>query len=201
MVTFSIRVPTIGAAGVFNQTGFTSSIATQSLPAARSVSASRRSPQQIGFIPAQRMPDARNRCKSRAPIWVLPTPVSVPVMKRLTRLVLRARVRLSNDWRESSPSSTEKSSRHLGFRASHRRRDQDEASNQRHFARDCRCQRCFRLCHWDWTLERYGLDCPHSAKSPVGWRSARATFPRRRRNNLHRAPQAGGGALLLGSRG
>src|SRR5437016_13011124 len=109
MVTFSMRVPTIGAAGVFNQIGFTSSIATQSLPAARSVSASRRSPQQIGFIPAQRMPDARNRRKSRAAIWVFPTPVSVPVMKRLTRPVLRARVRSSNDWRESFPSLTGRS--------------------------------------------------------------------------------------------
>jgi hypothetical protein len=35
----------------------------KSLPAARSASASRRSPQQIGFIPAQGMPDAQQMQK------------------------------------------------------------------------------------------------------------------------------------------
>src|SRR6266496_4592361 len=197
MVTFSIRAPTIGAAGVFNQTGFTSSIVTQSLPAARSVSASLRSPQQIGFIPAQRLPDARNRCKSRAAIWVFPTPVSVPVMKRLTRLVLRARMHLANERRESSPSSTEKSSRHPGSRASRRRRDQDEASNRKHFVRGCRCRRCFRSSHWDSHPKRSGHGCPHSVKSPVGWRLGRATFPRLRRSSLPRALPAGGEESLL----
>jgi hypothetical protein len=73
-------------AGVFNQTGLTSSILRASLPAANNSSASRRSPQQIGFIPAQRAPDTRNKRKSWTAVCVLPTPVSVPVMKRLTRL-------------------------------------------------------------------------------------------------------------------
>lgn len=48
---------------------------------ARRSSASRRSPQQIGFIPAHRLPDAPNKRKSCAAVWVSPTPVSVPVMK------------------------------------------------------------------------------------------------------------------------
>ena len=39
-----------------------------SLPAASRSSASRRSPQQIGFIPAQDVPDARNKCRSRAAV-------------------------------------------------------------------------------------------------------------------------------------
>jgi hypothetical protein len=50
--------------GVFDQTGLISSIVSPSLPAARRSSASRRSPQQIGFIPARRIPDAPNKRKS-----------------------------------------------------------------------------------------------------------------------------------------
>ena len=99
MSTFSIKLPTMGAAGVFNQTGLTSSIVKPSLPAASRSSASRRSPQQIGFIPAQDVPDARNKCRSRAAVKVLPTPVSVPVIKRLTRPASRAPTRRSHDSR------------------------------------------------------------------------------------------------------
>src|SRR5215471_14661978 len=96
-ITFSIKLPTMGAAGVFNQTGLTSSIVRPSLPAASRNSASRRSPQQIGFIPAQDEPDACSKCKSLAAVCVLPTPVSVPVMKRLTRPVSQAPIFRSHD--------------------------------------------------------------------------------------------------------
>src|SRR5215475_15002790 len=81
----------------FNQTGLTSSIVRPSLPAASRNSASRRSPQQIGFIPAQDVPDACSKCKSLAAVCVLPTPVSVPVMKRLTRPVSQAPIFRSHD--------------------------------------------------------------------------------------------------------
>src|SRR5439155_18846174 len=40
-----------------------------------------RSPQQIGFIPAQLAPAARNRRNSWTAVCVLPRPVSVSVMK------------------------------------------------------------------------------------------------------------------------
>jgi hypothetical protein len=53
-----------GRHGSFQPDGLISSIVSPSLPAARRSSASRRSPQQIGFIPARRIPDAPNKRKS-----------------------------------------------------------------------------------------------------------------------------------------
>ena len=49
MTRFSARAAVNGAAGVCNQTGFTSSTVTSGLPAAWSCTASSRSPQQIGL--------------------------------------------------------------------------------------------------------------------------------------------------------
>src|SRR5207244_8137416 len=125
-----------GATGVFNQTGLISSIVSPSLPAARRSSASRRSPQQIGFIPAHRLPDAPNKRKSCTAVCVLPTPVSVPVTKRLTRLVSPDPTKPVRDSRLSFASSNGKSLRHPCCPTFHRTRDPDAALTRRRFARD-----------------------------------------------------------------
>src|SRR6266480_5128521 len=106
-----MRLPARGAAGVLSQHGLISSILNPSLPAASRHSASRRSPQQIGFIPAHRLPEARNKRRIWTAVCVLPAPVSVPAMKRLTRLALRAL--MLRDFRFSFAPLTEKFSRHL----------------------------------------------------------------------------------------
>src|SRR4029077_9356711 len=104
----------------FQPDGVDLAIVSPSLAAARRSSASRRSPQQIGFIPAHRMP----------------TPVSVPVVKRLTRLVAPDPTRPAPDSRLSFASSNGKSLRHLRCPTFHRRRDQGVALTRRRFARD-----------------------------------------------------------------
>src|SRR5215468_7667230 len=91
----------------------------------------------------------------------------IPVMKRLTRPVPRARGRPSKDWRESFEPLTGKFLRHLRCRAAHRRRDQDEASSRKHSVRDCKYRQCFRLTHSDLRLKRFDLFRPCSARSPA----------------------------------
>src|SRR6266576_5183096 len=160
-----MRLATSGATGAFSQTGLISSILNPSLPAASKNSASRRSPQQIGFIPAQRPPEERNKRRIWTAVCVLPAPVSAPAMKRLTRPALRAL--MLRDSSLSFAPLTEKFSRHLRYPAANRKHDRDEASSRRRFARDCRCPRYFQQNHSDWPRRLSGRGCPHNAKSLV----------------------------------
>ena len=88
--TASICAAVNGAAGVFSQSGLISSMVRPFALADNRSSASRRSPQQIGLNPAHDLPFARNSRSNCTAVCVFPTPVSVPVMKKLTMLIFYA---------------------------------------------------------------------------------------------------------------
>ena len=86
--TSSICPAVNGAAGVFSHSGLISSIVSPSALAPNRRSASCRSPQQIGLNPAHDFPLERNIRNNCTTVWVFPTPVSVPVTKKLTMWIL-----------------------------------------------------------------------------------------------------------------
>jgi hypothetical protein len=135
--TCSIWAATHGATGDCSQTGFNSSIETPSALAVSNRRASSRSSQQIGFIPAARIPRERNHCNSSMATRVLPTLVPVPVRNRLTPRLLRAPPEWSQPWKG-------KSWRHPRCRGGHHRRGQDAASSRKLFPRDYKCRQCFQ---------------------------------------------------------
>src|SRR3984893_1762562 len=188
--TSSTWVAVNGAAGVFNQRGLISSIARPPLLAASKSSASRRSPQQIGLNPAHDFPAARKRRKSCVIVNVFPTPVSVPVTNKLTRLAapnprltVRAAIR-------SCASLSEKPLRHPRCRVARRRRDQGAASVQTRCVPDCKCRQYFRSSRLGSLPERSPRDCPHSAGSLVDAQLDRAKFRHLQNSSLHRVPRA-----------
>ena len=85
MVTPSIDAAAIGAAGVFRKIGLIVSIESgEGLLALLIISASSRSPQAIGLNPTAELPARVREDSNNLVIYVLPTPVSVPVMNRFT---------------------------------------------------------------------------------------------------------------------
>ena len=79
----SRRAASSGATGACNQTGLTSSMLSSSPPATRRISASSRSPEQMGLSAIVSSPARRSARASSAVTKVFPTPVSVPVINAL----------------------------------------------------------------------------------------------------------------------